>query len=484
MSSIDVMGDITTLLERHERPLVFVTVGSDHHRFDRLIDWMDSWLARPGVNVDCVLQIGTATRPRRGLAVDYLDHTILEELLAKADLAVVQGGPMSIVESRRAGRRPIVVPRIARLAEVVDDHQVVFSSKLARQDLIDLAESEAGLHQALDRALEDPDRMVVVDDDTSAQQVARSVERFAQVADSVAGSKQPTRARVLMLGGSGRSGSTLLERMLDGVPAVSGLGEVLHLWERGLADDQLCGCSRPFSTCPFWSEVGKRAFGGWESLDAGELVALRHYVVRTRHSLGLVGVPSAPGWRLRRKRLERSLGALYRSAAEVSEASVLVDSSKHPAYAFLMRRVPADLRCVLVVRDPRAVAYSWLKAVRRPEVTDEKTLMPRYGLVYSSLTWTLFAVMFDILRVLGTPVMVVRYEDLVAHPRETLESVLKYAGLEVTEADLKHVSPRSVSLAGSHTVAGNPMRFRTGSISLVADEAWRTGLTRGQQWLV
>ena len=41
------------------RPLVFVTVGSDHHRFDRLVSWVDAWAA--GRDVDCVIQYGTST---------------------------------------------------------------------------------------------------------------------------------------------------------------------------------------------------------------------------------------------------------------------------------------------------------------------------------------------------------------------------------------------------------------------------------------
>ena len=36
------------------------------------------------------------------------------------------------------------------------------------------------------------------------------------------------------VGGFGRSGSTLLERVVAELPGVCALGEVLHLWERGV----------------------------------------------------------------------------------------------------------------------------------------------------------------------------------------------------------------------------------------------------------
>ena len=62
--------------------------------------------------------------------------------------------------------------------------------------------------------------------------------------------------RVLFLGGLGRSGTTLLERLLGQLPGVSPLGEVVHLWQRDLVDDERCGCGDRFSACGFWQKVG------------------------------------------------------------------------------------------------------------------------------------------------------------------------------------------------------------------------------------
>src|SRR5947209_19958625 len=77
----------------------------------------------------------------------------------------------------------------------------------------------------------------------------------------------PVRVRVLYVGGCGRSGSTLLDRMLGQVPGVLAIGEVVHIWRRGVGEDQLCGCGKAFTDCEFWSEVGDVAFGGWGGFD-------------------------------------------------------------------------------------------------------------------------------------------------------------------------------------------------------------------------
>src|SRR3712207_9509572 len=72
------------------------------------------------------------------------------------------------------------------------------------------------------------------------------------------------RVDVVYIAGDGRSGSTLLSRLLHQVPGWLALGEVRYFWERGLQQDRACECGRPFSECPLWSRVADelRADGG------------------------------------------------------------------------------------------------------------------------------------------------------------------------------------------------------------------------------
>jgi UDP-N-acetylglucosamine transferase subunit ALG13 len=51
------------------------------------------------------------------------------------------------------GKKPIVMPRHASLNEHVDDHQVLFAGRLAEAGTIDLADSEARLHELLSTTL-------------------------------------------------------------------------------------------------------------------------------------------------------------------------------------------------------------------------------------------------------------------------------------------------------------------------------------------
>ena len=137
-----------------DAPLVLVTVGTDHHPFDRLVGWIDRW--QPPAPVRIVVQYGTAVPPHVADGTPFLTPDELAGLLDAADAVVCSGGPGVIMETRAAGLRPIVVPRRAGLGEHVDDHQRAFADFMAGRDLVTLADEEDQLRRALDAVAREP----------------------------------------------------------------------------------------------------------------------------------------------------------------------------------------------------------------------------------------------------------------------------------------------------------------------------------------
>jgi UDP-N-acetylglucosamine transferase subunit ALG13 len=134
--------------------LVFATVGTDHHQFDRMVDWVDSWLeGNAGDSLDALVQIGTSSAPRVARSVAYLGYDAMEDAMRRASAIVTHGGPGSIMLASWLGKMPIVIPRRAALGEHVDNHQVVFTERLAEAGTIMLADSEARLHELLSAAV-------------------------------------------------------------------------------------------------------------------------------------------------------------------------------------------------------------------------------------------------------------------------------------------------------------------------------------------
>src|SRR5205085_9377274 len=93
--------------------------------------------------------------------------------------------------------------------------------------------------------------------------------------------------RVLLIAGSGRSGSTLLANLLGSVPGVFSAGEMRYLFDRGLRDNRLCGCGVPFRECPVWTRILTAAGRG----DDAAVAAARWGRIRRLHRL----VAASPG---------------------------------------------------------------------------------------------------------------------------------------------------------------------------------------------
>lgn len=291
------------------------------------------------------------------------------------------------------------------------------------------------------------------------------------------------RPAVVYIGGAGRSGSTLLERLLGEVPGVAALGEVVHLPTRGLVEGERCACGEPLASCPTWSEIGRRAFGGWEAVDGRAWQALQARVDRNRH-IPLLAVPASARFRADLADHVDRLERLYRAAAEVTGARVLVDSSKHVSTAFALRHLrTVDVHLVHLVRDSRGVAYSWTKEVARPETTDGRP-MPRYSPASAAAWWDAFNLGHLALAAAGAVPRRLRYEDLVADPGPALRAVLAPTGLPLEEGWDAFLSPEGADLGASHSVAGNPMRFRVGTVPLRRDDGWRSGLRASDRRVV
>jgi UDP-N-acetylglucosamine transferase subunit ALG13 len=177
------------------RPLLLVTVGSDHHPFDRLVRWVDNWLADGGAEqVHCVMQYGAATPPHNAGGEAFMGHDVLQRLMASAAIIIMQGGPMGLLEARMQGSVPISVPRRRDLGEVVDDHQAAFCRQMQATGDTVMAEDEAALRQCLEAALARPLSVRSEPIDFRAR-TRQSIARFAEEADALLAGRDAVRQR-------------------------------------------------------------------------------------------------------------------------------------------------------------------------------------------------------------------------------------------------------------------------------------------------
>jgi hypothetical protein len=292
----------------------------------------------------------------------------------------------------------------------------------------------------------------------------------------------PSDVQVIFVGGASRTGSTLLSLLLGSMPGHFAAGELRYIWLRGLLGNQLCGCGEPFRACPFWRDVIGKALGPIDELDERRLVALWHRSARPapvmRARLGLADHEA----RTSRAEYVRVLSDLYRAIHEATGGDVIVDSSKYATDCELLARVPGvRVHAIHLVRDSRAVAYSWKRTKVRPEIHWRQQEMLHFSPVRASMHWN---AMNAAMELVGRDVArydLMRYEDLTCDPARTLTTVLPSGSGSRIAAALAGEQP---STAKNHTVSGNPMRFDRGPIRIRPDIEWISALGDADRRLV
>lgn len=283
-------------------------------------------------------------------------------------------------------------------------------------------------------------------------------------------SHQTQPVRVLYIAGTGRSGTTIFSNLLGQVPGCLAAGEVRYAWERGLLQNHRCGCGEPFDRCPLWTVVMAEAFPSGPPPDVASRARRLDRRIRVRqlprmllrHLRGLPAHDRHPD--------DADILRLYSALSAQPGVHTIVDSSKSPPYGMLLASLPGiELHVAHVVRDPRANAFSW-RRTKTTRDTDERQEMDRLEVWRSAVLWVLFHWLIPYWWPArsGSRILV-RYEDLVQDPAATLDAVLKTIDASLPPDVL---DGRFVTLAPTHSVAGNPARHDTGAVELRVDDEW------------
>lgn len=134
--------------------MIFVMIGT-HSPFDRLVGSIGGL----GADEEIVVQCGSGNvRPANARCVDFLPFDQLTAMIDEARVVITHAGAGSILTTLGRGKHPIAVPRLRRLGEAVDDHQVEFARALAEVNLLTLVEDLADLGAAVASAPESTER--------------------------------------------------------------------------------------------------------------------------------------------------------------------------------------------------------------------------------------------------------------------------------------------------------------------------------------
>ena len=135
---------------------------------------------------------------------------------------------------------------------------------------------------------------------------------------------------------------------------------------------------------------------------------------------------------------------MYRSIAQVTGARVVVDSSRLPIEPVALGLVPGvDVRVAQLIRDPRAVVYSWKRSKRLPD-RDSGEYMDKFSASFSTASWLVRNLVVEAIRRRG-PVEVVQYDEMARDPAKVLRQLAAFVGEPA--GDMEFLTSETATLA-------------------------------------
>jgi hypothetical protein len=282
--------------------------------------------------------------------------------------------------------------------------------------------------------------------------------------------------QLIYIAGYGRSGSTLLERLLQYQPKIQATGELVNFF-RNYGPEHLCSCGQPLNECFFWKEIAQKMYEkGHLSRVYSDYAGLQ----KKREAHWSHGGTLFPN---KYQELYSSLMIDFfetlKTTVEINEP-IIVDSSK-TAYSSYIRASALSrinqfhVKVIHLIRDCRGVVNSVKKGLNR-NLEKGKNCDVFLPVARALAGWTFSNHAAEKLKfeVGETNYCLVRYEDLVSDPVKTLQLIqnsfnidLSYS-LKIADALNKGAE---IEMPILHQLAGNRMRFEK-KMRLTPDNAW------------
>jgi len=279
--------------------------------------------------------------------------------------------------------------------------------------------------------------------------------------------------KTLYIAGCGRSGSTLLERILNSHDRLFATGELCYFLDSIDFDPNSKSYRDPERE--FWSKVARDSLD-----DSSNLKQLRKNQLAFESILGLIQCfrgnqfKSALDYQAFNHRLFSAIEKYIPPATEY-----LIDSSKTARLAFLRpislsKFENRDVKVIHLVRDGRGCIWSYLKGSNRKMERGLDARIP-FAAVRCSLTWFIAQTAAHIFQICHSSdhYLRVRYEDFVDNPKKTLNTIGAFLGIDFSRQI--EMIQQGLDIPIAEQISGNRIRNQS-KIILKKDWEWKQNL--------
>lgn len=119
--------------------MIFVTVGTQKFQFDRLFKELDLLIEKKVIKEEVFAQIGyTSYVPKHFKYSQLITEDEMNNYVAQASLVITHSGTSSIIKSLKHDKKVLVVPRMSKFKEHVDDHQLELAHVFEEKNVVEV----------------------------------------------------------------------------------------------------------------------------------------------------------------------------------------------------------------------------------------------------------------------------------------------------------------------------------------------------------
>lgn len=282
--------------------------------------------------------------------------------------------------------------------------------------------------------------------------------------------------KIIYIAGYGRSGSTLLERILGTHKKCFGTGELAQLVPKMQEQNPECSCGKKIENCNFWGNITKliRKKYNLNKIYSLQLTQESILGVFKRFFLSTDEYSQYN---------EGLFGAIFENTT--SEIEFIIDSSKTARKRFfrpfLLNNLPnTEVKLIHLVRDPRGCMHSNLKGSNKKM---EKGQDPKikFAVPRTILHWPLANLSPHLFQLSSSDnYLRISYENFVSNPKNTLQKTGQFLDINLDRQIEALENKQAIPV--SHQIAGNRLRKKK-KIVLRKNKKWKKKLNKLNKFL-
>ncbi len=117
--------------------MIFVSVGTQKFQFNRLLREMDELAVDELKGEKIFAQIGHSDyKPHNFDSGEFLNESEFKNCIKNCDLLITHSGVATIIAGVKEKKPVIVVPRLKKFGEHIDDHQLEIAKTFSKQNFV------------------------------------------------------------------------------------------------------------------------------------------------------------------------------------------------------------------------------------------------------------------------------------------------------------------------------------------------------------